>query len=103
MKSGVEFPACGIESMFKSFLIWEFSISDVQYVITQKTSRQWAADQSWFPDRTMRHCPRGGYLVQQWHRRRLAEQEGVRLVLLLPAREESHVIFICNLKLEIEG
>lgn len=50
-----------------------------------------------------RNTPGSDYLVQQRHCRRLAEKEGMRLILLLPAREESHVIFICNLKLEIEG
>lgn len=43
-----------------------------------------------------------GYLVKQWHRGPLVKQKDVRLILLLPAGEESDIVFICNLKLKTE-
>lgn len=39
------------------------------------------------------------YLVEQWYNGHLVKQKDMRFILLLPAREESDIIFTCNLKL----
>lgn len=73
----------------------------LKYVIIPRTSRLWALMQSWPPPERLEAAPQTHYLVHQWHCWCLAEQEGVWLILLLPAREEPHIIFICDLKLKI--
>ena len=40
------------------------------------------------------------YLVEQWYGGHLVKQEDTRLILLLPAREEPDIIFVCNLELK---